>query len=61
MLEDPDAGFRSLLERKRGSFGYHLEATTLVCTHCGHVMQFADVVFKLETTPEAFGPPVTDE
>ncbi|MCW2273125.1 hypothetical protein GJ654_03330 [Rhodoblastus acidophilus] len=61
MLEDPDAGFRSLLERKRGAFGYRLEATTLVCTNCGHVMQFADVVFKLESKPDDFGPPVTNE
>jgi hypothetical protein len=61
MLEDPEAEVRSRLMRMSDHVTVHQDATTLICTNCGHVMQFADVVFKLGAKPEAFGLPVSDE
>jgi hypothetical protein len=61
MLEDPEADMRSRLVRMSELVAVHQDAATLICTSCGHVMQFADVVFKLDTKPDAFGLPVSDE
>lgn len=70
MLEDPDSNFRTLLRREQVSThplydkSYQKPITqrllTLVCTHCGHLEQFAEAVLD-GATPEQYGAEVIDD
>jgi hypothetical protein len=67
LLEDPNAQMRTHLRREavHKRYGVSFEPMsqtllTLVCTHCGHLEQFAEAVLE-GATPNQYGLPVNDE
>ncbi len=66
LVEEPKAQFRTYLRRYQGVDGpYHEKSIsqkllTLICTHCGHLEQFAEAVLD-GAKPEEYGAEVGDE
>ncbi len=67
LLEDPNAQMRTHLHRESVHKWYAASTKpisqtllTLVCTHCGHLEQFAEAVLE-GATPDQYGVKVGDE
>lgn len=66
LVEEPKAQFRTYLRRYQGVDGpYHEKSIsqkllTLICTHCGHIEQFAEAVLE-GAKPEEYGAEVGGE
>ena len=65
LVEQPDQGYRTVLERQ--DVGHHRHGreavaqplVTLICTHCGHVEQFAEAVLN-GAAPAEYGDAVDE-
>jgi transcription elongation factor Elf1 len=65
LLEQPDAGVRTWLSREDQPFAVigvkkSQPLVTLVCTNCGHVEQFAEVILG-NTDPSPYGEDIDRE
>ena len=66
LIEEPSSGQRTHLERGQIDFGLlkGMKLTqplvTLICTNCGHLVQFAEAAL-LGATPNQYGEVATDD
>jgi hypothetical protein len=59
LIEDPDNESRYRIVRHYPGVDVSQDVVTLLCTHCGHLEQFADAVLQ-GVDPNMYGDPVTN-